>query len=649
MSRNEVSCKTCVARQKTCDGFQPLCRRCTRDRVACRGYPSPRNPIRGLSNTRTRFSSAFPRIDTIEPPVSLRNDCGPSGASNVSSSEPGTPSEWSNTGEIFASSFSESPPALPNLDLVGTPTHSFPLLPQAPPPPYHPTDIGAFNQVSRVFRPPKRDVRQSMTPGQASLFDALWSLALPEDDKVVLGSYSSFLDPEPPGPEPPRPSYNLPYVGNPVMGPHEKIGLEDSHDAQEVAIRLCRPLSLDKRVQSNSLPFVLESYSLWMRQFLFEPIRIIPAGREYILDEYYEGPEARWRMLMTSNATRAITRSSGYTLEDLEALQFHMHQGFPKAVASFGTDREADMVKARLAMSTTYEFIAIALKVFPLSMVVEAMQAVAPLFRRACPGPNDIPVNLPTLLSKINIGLEYYANLDIILGAIISRPMSFRYDTTFPPGIDESIFNIENGPGLRWTNGIPDRLVITLARMNALLEDFGSAVDRSVIKELELEIEGFKTFALASADPDLATARLIVQESWRQAAYIYLYMASLSPSSSLFTKSSKQGLCGADTRDERVVKVQNTFMDMLMRTKPGRIPDSFLVLPLPILGIATYHPDDQELLKRRMLALPECSRKNTPGNQFIRMLEFIWGSANETGQPATWPSLRMASLCIANV
>ncbi|CAE6341409.1 unnamed protein product [Rhizoctonia solani] len=629
-----------AVRQRKCDGTQPLCRRCTRDKVQCGGYSNSRSATRGISaSKKAQFTPAVSSINVIKSPVPDRDYRGPSGTSNVPSTEPGTLSKWTHTGELFGPHLPYlSPIKQPNLDLPLYLTPQLPFPRQAPSPPYHPGDTGPFDQVSHVFLPPKKDARKSMTPGQASLFDALWSLGRPEDDNVVLGSYSSFLDHNPLCSRPEGtivagPSYDLRYDVDQATGHQEKIGPEDSHDAPEYAARLWRPLPLDRRVESNSLAFVLQSYSLWMRNFLFEPVRIIPVARDYILDEYYEGPEARWRMLTTSNAVRAITRSTGYTLEDLEVLQFHMHQGFPKAAASFGTDRQADMIKALLAMSTTYEFIAISLKVFPLSMVVKSMEAVAPLFRRACPDPDDRQVNLPSLLSNINIGLEYYATLDIVLGAIISRPMNFRYDTTFPRGVHESIFNIENGPGLRWTNGIPDRLVITLARMNALLEDFGSTVDRSVIKELELEIEGFKTFAVASADPNLAAARLVVQESWRQAAYIYLYM----------------GLCGADSRDARVVKAQNMFMEMLMRTKPGRIPDSFLVLPLPILGIATQDPNDQEMLRRRMMAMTECSRKNTPGNQFIRMLDFIWGLVNETGQPATWPDLRMASLYVADV
>ncbi|KAH7332626.1 hypothetical protein B0J17DRAFT_678327 [Rhizoctonia solani] len=211
--------------------------------------------------------------------------------------------------------------------------------------------------------------------------------------------------------------------------------------------------------------------------------------------------------------------------------------------------------------------------------------------------------------------------------------MYFRYDTTFPPGVHESIFNLENGPGLRWTNGVPDRLVVTLARMNNLLEDFGPAVDPEVIAKLEMEIKGFKSIVVASTDPDSEVGRLVVQESWRQAAYIYLYM----------------GLSGCNSHDPRVMKAHDEFMGLLTRTKPGRIPDSFLVLPLPILGIATRHPDERELLKGRMLAIPECARKGTTGNQFIRMLEFIWGLADEFGRPTTWSDLRLASSYVAGV
>ncbi|KDN33082.1 hypothetical protein RSAG8_13829, partial [Rhizoctonia solani AG-8 WAC10335] len=90
-----------------------------------------------------------------------------------------------------------------------------------------------------------------------------------------------------------------------------------------------------------------------------------------------------------------------------------------------------------------------------------------------------------------------------------------------------------NGPGTRWVYGVPDRLIILFARMNALLEEFGSGVDPRVIRELEAEIKEVKAIVMVSTDPSLAVGRLVVQECWRQAGYMYLYM----------------GLCGADSHD----------------------------------------------------------------------------------------------------
>ncbi|CAE7183088.1 unnamed protein product [Rhizoctonia solani] len=632
MSRD--SCSTCVVRRRKCDGARPICRHCIRDKIECGGYSNvsnARNHIRGLSNPRIP-QTALPNstigiIDLASLGVlPASHHYGPIWGPNISSSEPTTPAEWSNTGH-FSSLVS-------NVGSTYDPPRSVPptpILRQAPTPPYYPTDSGFFDEVTHDFLPPKKDVRQSMTPGQASLFDALLSLARPGDDLGTFGR-SSSLRRTPMGPMPAEPPY-VTHGADQAERRLDQAEPEDLHDAQIVAAKLCNPLALDKKVKSNMLPFFLQSYALWMRQFLFEPVRIIPLAREYILEEYSEGPAARWRMMAISNAVRTITGSTGYTLEDFEVLEPHMYQDLARVTPRGGENQAADRVEALLAMSTTYEFISVALKVFPLSKVVKAMQVVSPIFRRACPDPENIPINLPNLLSNINVGLEYFAMLDVLLSAVINRPMNFRYDTTFVLGVYASVFDLEQGPGTRWVYGVPDRLVITFARMNTLLEDFGPSVDPRVIEELEAEIREVKPIVIASAYPSLAVGRLVVQECWRQAAYIYLYM----------------GLCGADSHDARVIKAHDDFMEVFIRTKPARIPDSFLVLPLPIIGIAARRPSDQRLLASRMLALPECARKGTTGNQFIRMLECIWGLVNESGRPSTWSDLRLASLYVAGV
>jgi hypothetical protein len=163
-------------------------------------------------------------------------------------------------------------------------------------------------------------------------------------------------------------------------------------------------------------------------------------------------------------------------------------------------------------------------KLSSLTHVLTIMQAAAPVFRRACPDPPEELVHLPSLLTNINTSLQYFATLDILLSTITNRPMFFRYNVTFTPEVTELPLNQEDSPGLRWLYGLPDRLVVTLAQMNALLEDFGGSVDAAIIKELEIEIGNFKPIVPASVDPILTIGRLVVQESWRQAAFIYLYM-----------------------------------------------------------------------------------------------------------------------------
>jgi hypothetical protein len=166
-------------------------------------------------------------------------------------------------------------------------------------------------------------------------------------------------------------------------------------------------------------------------------------------------------------------------------------------------------------------------RLLPLSSILAIMQAGAPIFRRACPDPPEVLVHLPSILLNINVSLRYYASMDVLFSVITGRPMFFRYDVAYTSKITESMMHVENHTGLRWLYGIPDQLTVTLARMNALREDFGVFVGEAYIRELEAEIASFKVIVGYSGGTTLAAARIVVQECWRQAAYIYLYMVGM--------------------------------------------------------------------------------------------------------------------------
>jgi hypothetical protein len=99
-------------------------------------------------------------------------------------------------------------------------------------------------------------------------------------------------------------------------------------------------------------------------------------------------------------------------------------------------------------------------------------------------------------------------------------------------------------------------------------------------------------------------------------------------------------------------------MKLFERTKPGRTPDSFLIVPCfmvrpPIalipfselfqVGVATYKPRERELIRQRLLALRECA-PGTCGHDGMRMLEDVWSRTSAEGRTAVWEDLKI-SLC----
>jgi hypothetical protein len=139
-------------------------------------------------------------------------------------------------------------------------------------------------------------------------------------------------------------------------------------------------------------------------------------------------------------------------------------------------------------------------------------------------------VNLPQRLTSIDMNLKYYATFDVLQSVITCRPMFFRYDLNFLSPRDNELLSVEDGPGLRWLIGIPDRLVFVLGRMNTILEDRRNYIDPKTVEELESEIQACKPAMWKGSGEDLTlmVGRIAVQDSWRLAGYVYLYMVGRS-------------------------------------------------------------------------------------------------------------------------
>ncbi|CUA68339.1 hypothetical protein RSOLAG22IIIB_07861 [Rhizoctonia solani] len=296
-------------------------------------------------------------------------------------------------------------------------------------------------------------------------------------------------------------------------------------DPENLQVELLSGLVLDRQVQSNMVSFLVHSFTSWMSRFLFEPTRVIPLFRESIVRGHSYGHEAHQRMILIANSVLNVSESTNYDLTPFTILYNQLIKGVVEARAQGNLSRQV----AVEAMQSCHEVISIMCKVCSLASILNTMNLCAPVFRRACPESSTELVNLPNILTSFDVHLKLYATMDVLLSAITSRPMYFRYNLAFPSPTIESILNADDGPGLRWLIGVPDRLIVTLARMNTFLEEHGPRLGPVHVQALEKEIMACST-AFSSgygADPTLALGRIVVQESWRLVASIYLYMARI--------------------------------------------------------------------------------------------------------------------------
>ncbi|CAE6443290.1 unnamed protein product [Rhizoctonia solani] len=605
-----ASCLTCQVRNKACDRTRPGCKRCIQAGVDCGGYPQD-NPslkhnralsrVKSSSNLQVVYPSAGHPYDIsygLEPiPYSISDPISP-----ASYSTPGGYSALPPDASLF----------IPNPDSIS--------LGLSPASSSHPTYYSP--QIAN-------------SPGQnLSLSPA--SYTSPQKSVTPEFTGPTYLNP---------PSQTIPTQHWPTLDEDS-----DSDDLEDVRNALSNVLVMTGNAESESL---VDCFALWMIRFLFEPLRGIPTTKDIIIQGLARGGEALWRMMLQANIAWQVAGNAPYDIDNppyFSTFYSHILQRLAAATSHIEPSRELDRCYALSAMEQTFELMCILCKIGTLSDMLNAMQHAAPVFRRACSDSPEKLVNLPLLLTTVDISLQSYATHDILLSMLTHRPMFFRYDLLLPAHISELIFNAEDGPGLRWLYGVPDWLMVILARMNTLLEDYGSCLDPGIAKGLEEEIRSKRTIVAGSVDPSMSMGRIVVQESWRLAALIYLFMVranvTVSLYSSLIITSMRlflyllsgikiiirtQALCGADSKDARVAKVHSKFMKLYTGVEARRNPDSFLVLPMLILGLPTSRPEERVLIRSRMLELQECSKPNTFGNEVIRILDDVWARADARG------------------
>ncbi|EUC54308.1 fungal-specific transcription factor domain protein [Rhizoctonia solani AG-3 Rhs1AP] len=676
-SRAHSGCITCKTSRKTCDETRPKCQRCAKFGIECGGYssvdqdgskfakrgPHPRltpevalwtpglslSPAPNLGSFETPLDTfgAIPPF-TFTQPQETSSEAGVGELSGPSTQLSNTPSALDSRSHLdtdqhtllhsSSKSMLGSPITIEIIDLTAPPFN----IPETQPPQSslstgllgshmstsHGQSLATTERLSlAIARAPTK-----FTPGQASLYEALFSLEentyaspllqTPSMSRPRFSSASSSSSQS-------RSPWASPDVDDDTSDTSED---DDRDNAKQI---WCSSPMMDSSIPTNSLPYVLQSYATWLNYTTFEPLRLVHPTKECVVAKFASSQESRNKIILIANAMSMLRRTRnprGVSLVSMLASQ--VHETIALFKSNYRVTPGSEQENARAALDHIVEILGVQLYSSPLSAVIRLLEDTAPVFRSACPEPLTQLVSLPDLLLGPWVHLRYFAVTDVTLSITTGRPMFFRYDVEFSLELCERMTQRKANFGLTWMHGMPDELVLLFAWMNNLREEaqLGIFIDEEVVARIENDIQQLQIVPGNAADPTLKVTRLVVQECWRQVAYIYLYMA----------------LCGAHAQDARVQKHIKAFMKLVNGTAPGRNPDAFLVVPAVIAGIAATKPVDRKTLRTRLSGLPEC-KPGTCRHDSLRVLEDVWNRTAGEGRPAVWEDLRVSCLRISGL
>ncbi|CAE6481125.1 unnamed protein product [Rhizoctonia solani] len=404
----------------------------------------------------------------------------------------------------------------------------------------------------------------------------------------------------------------------------DNTGRDGEYDPEGIQALLCTTPTMDKNVPDNSLPFVLQCYSQWAIVMIFEPLEMVHGIRERVIQRF-SSEDTRIKAILMANIMRGFARNLVVDKKGASILR-HLAVNLQKRGLYYTTKLnrpilDVDREGALCMLDYTFEVLTLQLHSQPTTIFIQSLDYVAAIFRCACPDLPGKPINLAALMLGSNTSLRWFACLDVLHSILSAKPTHFQYDVPFSI---ELCNQVQASASFQAVQGVPDQLIMFFAWVNSLCET-PAGDSPEVIAWAEEILPQIRFAGGETGDALLRIGRMAIQECWRYAAYIYLYMA----------------LCGSNAHDPRVVRAQRGMIRVINGMKQGRNPDLFLA-PMMIAGVVALKDTHRNIIRQRYLGVREFSERGTALNECILQLEDIWRRTSDEDRPAVWADLRIA-------
>ncbi|KAJ1305398.1 hypothetical protein OPQ81_000413 [Rhizoctonia solani] len=231
---------------------------------------------------------------------------------------------------------------------------------------------------------------------------------------------------------------------------------------------------------------------------------------------------------------------------------------------------------------------------------------------------NDSTISIPEGIANPRYEITQFIIYDTIIALSLGTPPLLHYNTA-PSWVDEA-------PGhYQIMYGFPVGVLLLLAKVNEWRTSrIVGRVSQSQSDwcSLEERLNNWHPTVCHTDGPNNNIARLAIQEAWRQAAMIYLYM----------------GMREVNSADPRVETAVQQIAQLVGIFKTGSVLELHLLVPYLIAGIAARRETHRAVLRSKLTG--EMVRKVNVfiirGSDFAAVLDHLWHGVGSQGRPVTW-------------
>ncbi|KAG9118519.1 hypothetical protein FRC07_006928 [Ceratobasidium sp. 392] len=235
---------------------------------------------------------------------------------------------------------------------------------------------------------------------------------------------------------------------------------------------------------------------------------------------------------------------------------------------------------------------------------------------RAVPTHPPAKISVAHVLATTCYELGHWIIMDTVCAMIYGLPQTVRYDTS-TPAFKHCIYPVE------WLHGCPPELLILFVEINQRFAERFVLGPAQCWFDVEQRLKQWEAPVKTEPGQDSckAVARLAVQESWRHALLVYLYMS----------------VCGVASDDPRVrASVQQIFRLIGTVQSDGQTMVSIQFFAQYMVAGACTHLENQRALIRNRLASVNNDLWLFWGPNYVPILDHLWHGAAANGRPILW-------------